>query len=289
MTILTATQIQQFRETGWLLASDAVTPEQLAGLKQELNGWVGDSRSHSGMYGETGFPKPRFDCAPDHRPDHPQLRRVNNPQEISDIYAEVGFNSAMVDMAADLVGPSVKFHHSKVNNKQPGGSTVVDWHQDFTYTPHTNDDMVTALLLLDDMTAENGCLLVAPGSHLNGARSLWQDGKFTGKVDIPTSDAAAAIAQPVTGRAGDVWLMHSKLLHASEANASDSPRGLFIINYVSADAMSLAPSPMANSHEGKLLRGEAARFARLTETSVELPADYGSITFFELQNPGIAS
>lgn len=289
MTRLTEDQKRRFREEGWIVASDAVTPAQLDALQAELSGWVADSRGRTGMYGETGFPKPRFDCAPDHRPDHPQLRRINNPQEISEIYREVAFDSAMTDMAADLVGPSIKFHHAKVNNKQPGGATKVDWHQDFTYTPHTNDDMVTALLLLDDMTEENGCLLVASGSHLEGAKSLFQDGRFTGKVDDAIAAEAEVRAVPVTGKAGDVCLMHSKLLHASAANASDRPRALYIVDYVSADAMPLAPSPMANGDEGTLLRGEPARFARLTETLVELPADYGSITFFELQNPGKAS
>jgi phytanoyl-CoA hydroxylase len=47
--------------------------------------------------------------------------------------------SAMVDMVADLIGPDVKFHHCKINLKLPGSHTEVGYHQDFAYTPHTND------------------------------------------------------------------------------------------------------------------------------------------------------
>jgi ectoine hydroxylase-related dioxygenase (phytanoyl-CoA dioxygenase family) len=54
----------------------------------------------------------------------------------------------------------VKFHHCKINLKLPGTDTEVGFHQDFAYTPHTNDDLVTALVMLDDMTLDNGCLRV---------------------------------------------------------------------------------------------------------------------------------
>ena len=57
----------------------------------------------------------------------------------------------MTDMVADLIGPNVKFHHCKINLKLPGARTEVAYHQDFAYTPHTNDDIVTALLFLDDI------------------------------------------------------------------------------------------------------------------------------------------
>ena len=107
----------------------------------------------------------RFDLAPEHTAEVPALRRVNNPSEIDDVYMEVMRDSAMTDMVAALIGPNVKHHHCKINLKLPGTHTEVRYHQDFAYTPHTNDDVVTALLMLDDMTPENGCLMVVPGSH----------------------------------------------------------------------------------------------------------------------------
>ena len=88
----------------------------------------------------------------------------------------------MVDMVADLIGPDVKFHHCKINLKLPGSHTEVGYHQDFAYTPHTNDDVVTALLMLDDMTLENGCLQVVPGSHRGPVFSLFEGERFTGFI-----------------------------------------------------------------------------------------------------------
>ena len=47
----------------------------------------------------------------------------------------------------------------------------------------TNDDIVTCLLFLDDVTLENGPLEVIPGSHKGPLYSHWHDGVFTGAVD----------------------------------------------------------------------------------------------------------
>jgi len=81
---------------------------------------------------------------PEHTPEKPTLRRVNSPIEESESYFDVMSKSKMTDCISDLIGPNVKFHHSKINAKLPGGTTAVKWHQDFPFTPHSNDDLITA-------------------------------------------------------------------------------------------------------------------------------------------------
>ena len=171
----------------------------------------------------------------------------------------------------------------RINN--PADSRV-GLHQDFSYTPHTNDDIVTALLLLDDMTVENGPLRVAPGTHREGQKSLWHDGVFTGQV---ADDVAAEMEDrlvTLTGKAGDVCLMHTNLLHGSAPNGSDERRTLFISVYAAADAVALAASPLPNRFENKIVAGQAARTARLTVDKVELPAASHSGSFFNLAGQG---
>jgi phytanoyl-CoA hydroxylase len=88
-----------------------------------------------------------------------------------------------VDFCAELIGPAIRFHHGKVNSKLPGSGTQAKWHQDFPFEPMTNDDMITCLLFIDDVTLENGPLEVIPGSHREPLYSHWHDGEFTGAVD----------------------------------------------------------------------------------------------------------
>lgn len=287
--MLTRDQIDQFWRDGCVLGRGAVTPDQLQRLRGEVAAWVEESRAHDAPYGEpTVDGRPRFDMGEEHCAERPALRRINNPSEISPHYNEVMRDSAMLDMVADLIGPNVKYHHCKINLKLPGSNTVVRYHQDFSYTPHTNDDIVTALLMLDDVTEENGCLMVVPGSHRGPQYSLFEGGAFTGFLSPSEEDALRKDEVPVTGNAGDVCLMHTRLVHGSAANRSGARRGLFICVYTAADAFPIARNPMPSKLEGTVVRGEQSRVARLMESRIELPEQPKMASFFAVQGQASA-
>jgi ectoine hydroxylase-related dioxygenase (phytanoyl-CoA dioxygenase family) len=289
VAILSPAQGEQFRSKGYVLVEDAVTPAELASLRTDLAAWVEESRRQAANYGECIDGKPRFDLEAAHSAEAPRLRRINNPAEISEAYRRVAFESRIADIAAELVGPDTKFHHCKVNLKQPGSATRVGYHQDFSYTPHSNLDMAETLLLLDDMTLENGCLKVVAGSHRNGRVTLWRDGTFVGEIAPRQATESDARAEPILGRAGAVCIMHPLLLHGSDPNSSRIPRGLFICCYTAADAVPLSPSPLPNRFEGAIVRGRPSRVARLAEMTVELPSGWKSASFFEVQGQRSAS
>ena len=146
--------VEGFWRDGYVVMDDAVSPEDLTDLKSAVAAWVEESRSHDGPWGETMDHRPRFDVQPGHSADRPALRRIQAPTEISDAHLAVAVDSPMVDMVAALIGSDVRLHHTKVNCKQPGSGTEVRWHQDFPFTPHSNDSLVTALLMVDDVTDE---------------------------------------------------------------------------------------------------------------------------------------
>ena len=287
--MLTQDQIDQFWRDGVLTVPDAVTSTQLDALNSEIAGWVEESRAHSEPFGPpTLDDRPRFDMGTEHTAEKPALRRVNNPSDISNAYMDVMRNAAMTDMVNQLIGPNLKFHHCKINLKLPGSDTTVHYHQDFLFTPHTNDDVVTALLMLDDVTEENGCLRVVPGSHRGPMLSLYQGGTFVGAVSGEEEDRLLSKSIPVTGKAGSVCLMHTRLAHGSAPNGSDRSRNLYICVYSAADAFPIARNPMANPNEGMILRGEKTRTARLSEAMIELPEQPKSASFFTVQGQGSA-
>lgn len=287
--MLSDAQIEKFWRDGYLVAENTVSGEQLGRLQESVHQWVEESRAHDTPFGEpTVDGRPRFDMGEEHCAQRPALRRVNNPSEISAHYNDVMRNSSMVDMVADLIGANVKYHHCKINLKLPGSHTVVGYHQDFSYTPHTNDDIVTALLMLDDVSEENGCLMVVPGSHRGPQYSLFDGATFTGFVDPEQERALKAREVAVTGKAGDVCLMHTRLLHGSAPNLSDRPRGLFICVYTAADAFPLARNPMPSELEGTIVRGERTRVARLMQADIELPEQPKMASFFAVQGQSSA-
>jgi ectoine hydroxylase-related dioxygenase (phytanoyl-CoA dioxygenase family) len=288
--VLSKAQVDAFWRDGVLTVENAVTAEQLARLNADLRGWVDDSRAHTAPFGpETLDGRPRFDMGAEHSAERPALRRVNNPSDISDAYLDVMTDARTVDMIAELIGANVKFHHCKINVKLPGARTEVAYHQDFAYTPHTNDDLITALLMLDDVTEENGCLMVVPGTHKGPIHSLFRDGVFVGRMADDVESDMLARQIPVTGKAGSVCLMHTRLAHGSAANSSTRPRGMYIRVYSAADAVPIARNPMPNPNEGRIVRGVESPVARMIPLEVELPKQPKSASFFTVQGQASAA
>ncbi len=283
MEALSTEQHTQFWRDGFLVVENAVDDVLLKALQDDFAGWVHESRDHSEPYGTTINDHPRFDLEPGHSAEKPGLRRVNAPIEVSDAYYRAMASSRMTACVADLIGPNVKFHHSKINSKLPGGHTLVNWHQDFTFTPHSNDDVVTALLMVDEVTEKNGPLEVVAGSHKGDLHGLWHDGVFTGSVADSVAEEHQSKAELCMGPAGAVCLMHTRLMHGSKPNLSDSPRTLFICVYSKDDAVPVSPSPMPNKFEGLMVRGERTHTVRSIPYQMELPQLPSTASFFDQQ------
>ena len=280
---LTPEQYDSFWRDGYVLAENALTPEELGALQGEFDDWVAESRGHNKPWGKIMDGRPRFDLEPGHSAERPALRRVNSPTEISGNYDAVMASSRVPAMVADLVGPNVKFHHAKINSKLPGAATQVKWHQDFPFTPHSNDDLVTALIFVDEVTAANGPLQVLAGSHRGPLLDLWHDGRFTGAVTQSLEGDMVARARQCIGLAGSVCFMHTRLLHGSGPNVSQQARTLFICVYSAEDAIPLSPNPLPSSHEGRIVQGTRSGRVRCVANELPLPQLPTTASFFGQQ------
>ncbi len=283
MSKLTQAQKDQFWKDGVLMVENAVDPQSLHDLKSTFADWVETSRSYTEDFGEILDGRPRFDLQPGHSANNPGLRRVQSPEEVSEVYADVMRNAHTVDYCAELIGPSIRFHHGKVNSKLPGTATQVKWHQDFLFQPMTHHDMITCLLFIDEVTLENGPLEVLPGSHKGELYSHWHNGVFTGAVDHSIVEAQKENIIKCTGPAGAVCLMHVNLLHGSAPNLSDKPRTLYITTYYCEDAIELSPNHLPSQYTHEMVRGEASGTVRCSPYTMELPAVPKATSFFAQQ------
>ena len=281
--ILSQNQKKQFWTDGFLLVENAINDRQLENLKKTFLDWVNDSRNYKTDYGETMDGRPRFDLQPGHSSDVPGLRRIQSPEEISEVFADVMRNGRSVDMCAELIGQGIRFHHGKVNSKLPGTTTKVNFHQDFPFEPMTNDDMITCLLFIDDVTLENGPLEVVPGTHKGPLYSHWHNGTFTGSVsDEILAEHEDKIIR-CTGKAGSVCLMHASLLHGSAPNLSNKSRTLYISTYYAEDAVELSPNHLPSTLTHELVRGEASGRVRCSTYDMQLPEVPKGTSFFAQQ------
>ena len=206
------------------MLADALNNDQLVAMQKQLDIWVDGSRKYNDNYGTTMDGRPRFDLEQkNHSPANPALRRISSPIEISDDYLDVTRNNRALDLVAHIFGPNIKLVNTKVNLKLPGSGTVVKYHQDFPFEPHSNDDLITALYFLDDVTFENGPLEVVPKTHKKEIYSLWKKGVFTGAVDEKVERTAQKSSIKCVGKAGSACLMHTRVLHGSAPNKTDKP------------------------------------------------------------------
>lgn len=288
MTRLTAEDIARFQEQGFVVVRGAVAPETIARLTGEIDRWIEESRAHPNNYGETPNGKARFDLAAGHSAAAPRLRRVANPVDISEAYRDVLWHGAIPDLVTELIGPDVKFHHCKINMKLPDTDTYVGYHQDHPFDPHTNDDVVVALLMLDDTTLENGCLTVVPGSHRE-RYSHYQGDKFVGEIAAAHRGDFDRRAVPIIGKAGDVCLQSTWMVHGGGRNNTDRPRRILICDYTAADAFWLTPPIVPSIYSGRIVRGEPTRVARMSAGTKELPQHYADDSFFGAQGQKTAA
>ena len=274
-----------FNRNGFVMVPEALTLNQLEVMRDQLDSWIDESRQHKENFGSTMDGRPRFDLEPkSHSSTNPALRRISSPIEISDEYLEITRDNRALDIVAHIFGPNIKLVNTKVNLKLPGSGTSVKYHQDFPFEPHSNDDLVTTLYFLDDVTLKNGPLEVVPGTHKEVIHSLWHKGVFTGSVSLEVEKNAQKNSIKCVGKAGTACLMHTRVLHGSLPNNTEKPRRLFIACYAAEDAIALDRNHIPSKFDGEIVRGTKTGRVRTSLFDMELPEYPKETSFFGQQS-----
>ncbi|MBU3725255.1 MAG: phytanoyl-CoA dioxygenase family protein [Burkholderiaceae bacterium] len=279
--VLTQSQREFYFSEGYILLERIIGDEWLKKLRAATEELVERSRS-------VAKSDKVFDIEPDHRPDAPRLRRVSNPTEHHPVFWEYITKGPVPDIVADLVGPHVKFHHSKLNFKWAKGGEEVKWHYDISFWPHTNYSPLTIGTYIYDCGPDNGPLMVMPKSHLMDPMPSQYNsaGAWTGCLsdeDVRRLDLEKAVT--LTGPAGSLTLHNCRTLHASPKNLSDTGRPLLLYTLTSADAFPYTVNPIRPAHDQAILRGERAAWAHHDPRPCLLPPDWsgGYTSIFSLQ------
>lgn len=275
--MLSQEQIDFFHTQGYLGVDDLLSPAEVAALQQVTDDFIGQSRQFT-------VSNDVFDLEPDHTPDVPRVRRLINPAAQHPIYDQVRCHNLILEILSHLIGPNIRYSGNKLNMKTAKTGSAVEWHQDWAFHPHTNDDYLTVGIAIDEMTQDNGALLVIPGSHRGPIYDHHQDGVFVGAVTNPIFDQSKAI--PIEVKAGGISIHHVRTLHASAPNRSKRPRRLLLIDYCATDAWPLMWTPTWDAFKAAILRGKPLQEPRLEAVPVRLPLPSVDPTavIFELQN-----
>ncbi len=81
-----------------------------------------------------------YDLEDTHSAQEPRVRRLKAPHLHHPAYFRASRNAKVVAILKELWG-SVRFDTDKLNMKSAGYGAPVEWHQDWAFYPHTNDDL----------------------------------------------------------------------------------------------------------------------------------------------------
>ncbi len=252
--VLTAADRSRYETDGYLLLPEFVSREWLDELRAAAAEFVEESRQLTAS-------TKRIDVEPDHTAERPRLRRLVSPLDQHETFRRFTLEGPPAQLAMELLGGPVRFHHSKLNYKWSDGGAEVKWHQDIQFWPHTDFSPLTIGVYLDDVDDEMGPMGVVPGSHTGPLYDQYDEaGNWAGAM---RADDIAAVIDPakvtwLQGPAGSVTIHNCCIVHGSVPNSSPRPRPLLLQTYSAAGSYPIAgigANGVTGRHGGTVIGG----------------------------------
>ena len=209
---LTEAQQAAYHRDGFVAPIDIFTAEEVAGIRSELEAAEaahGDQLSAAGR---------------------------NNAHYVLPVLDRIAHDPRILDAVEDVIGPDILVAGTTLFIKEPETSGFISWHQDARYIGLEPHDWVTAWLAISDVTEENGCMRMVPGTHsaplVEHVDTYGEDNMLTRGQTVPDVDEDASV--PVPLKPGQLSLHHPRIVHGSGANRSGARRvGFAIQSYIS--------------------------------------------------------
>src|SRR3981189_3260106 len=134
--------VQAYRRDGVIVVPDvldAATLTQMRSVIAELVAGAANTLEHTDVY----------DLEPGHPAESPRVRRIKTPHRVHALFNDIVRSPAVLDILKKLIGPNLRLHGSKLNMKSARYGSPGEWHQDWAFYPHTNDDILAIGVLLD--------------------------------------------------------------------------------------------------------------------------------------------
>ena len=206
MKKITDNEIQFFNDNGYLILKGVIQPDELAVTQIESQRLIDEilAGGPADEWCNRGPEKiPYYLTYLHSHPNEFSLRLLAHP--------------FIGDLLHRIIGPDFIPCYESLVFKLPKHGSSVRWHRDGNAI-RENHPIFNVDIYLDDSTVDNGCVWVIPKSHLWGIEEA-QEVIDRGEVNFEREDAVPAEVEP-----GDILLHHTKVLHGSKINTSDTLR-----------------------------------------------------------------
>ncbi|MEE3369137.1 MAG: phytanoyl-CoA dioxygenase family protein [Planctomycetota bacterium] len=207
----TPTGLDLLDRFGFCILPEVIPPQRVAEVRHEVLAVVAAHR---------------------HKSAPPQIGFVPGLINYSRCFAPYLTDPRLTSLLANSLGAHLRVSFTSAIVNEPGNQRG-GWHADWPFNqtnaghiPAPYPDLrmhVTTLWMLSTFSADNGGTLVVPASHR--------------RTSNPTADTTCDPRQPladesqVTGEAGSVLVMDSRLWHATAPNQTQEPRVALAIRY----------------------------------------------------------
>jgi non-haem Fe2+, alpha-ketoglutarate-dependent halogenase len=228
--LLTAEQIDQYRQSGYISPVRVIDVEQAAELRARLE--IFEAKSGTPLHGVQ------------RHKSHLLFTWLN------DLIRE----QRILDAVEDLYGGDLLCWTTNFFIKEANDPAFVSWHQDSTYWGLSRPESVTAWIALSASAADSGAMQVIPGSHLRdqlphtdrpSKENLLIRGQEV-EIDVDPRKAVTLELRP-----GEMSLHHVRLIHGSPPNNSSARRIGFAIRYLPTSVYQLHGKDSASLVRGR--------------------------------------
>ena len=281
---LSNSQIEFYQDTGYLVLENHLPTDIIDSIRAEIARFENEAR-------ELTESNDRLELEEGHTSDQPRIRRIRLPHTTSDVMRELMYSDHILAPARDLIGPDLRLHTTKLNMKSAENGAAIEWHQDYAFYPHTNDDILAIGVIIDDMESENGPLMVYPGSHKGPVYDHHVDGVFAGAFIPQEVGLNPKNTVELKGPAGSISIHHGRIAHGSAVNTSSRSRRILFYEMMAADAFpingSLTPWNGIEDYNTRMLCGEPTINPRLKDIPIRIPQPQpdtgGPTSIYEIQ------
>jgi ectoine hydroxylase-related dioxygenase (phytanoyl-CoA dioxygenase family) len=228
MDVLSAAEVRQYHEQGYLLPSFRLDPPWVDRLRAALDQLL---RDNPGVR-----PEKLVSAHLSGRNGQANAEGVRGQAE----FLALARHERILDAVEQLIGPDIILWGCHVFCKPAGDGHETPWHQDGHYWPIRPLATCTVWVALEPSTRDNGCLRVIPRSHL--ARTSYphlhedrQDLALQQRLPESAFDAATAVdleLQPGQMSMHDVYM-----IHGAEANRSGKRRTGVALRYMPGNSV----------------------------------------------------
>jgi non-haem Fe2+, alpha-ketoglutarate-dependent halogenase len=209
--ILSASQINQFREQGYIAPIRVMSVAQALELRERLEEFEQSN-------------------------DKLRKKALNVKSHLLFPWLnDLVRNDRIVDAIEDLYGENLLCWASSFFIKNAQDPAFVSWHQDSTYWGLSKPDVVTAWVALSESNRSNGAMQVVPGTHLLDQiphRDTFSEHNLLTRGQEVAVDVDSSMAVSLELEPGEMSLHHVRIVHGSPPNTSDKRRIGFAIRYI---------------------------------------------------------